>query len=545
MVEENSNTKSRPLIGQLVENLGAHGIPNIKRAQNVYRKCFWILAFLCGMGLFSWHCYESVTKFLDKDVTVNLDVHYHPKLQFPAITICNLNPVKGSLLKHFTDLDNMLGSGWAPPHGKSPSPPTMPTRMSPSSSTQQNNTMPAAASNTPNRKKRYQDWENTDYHQMDSRHSLIDATTDIIGAMDYEQRVETGHDLKDMLLSCTFQGYPCTPNNFTWFYNYLYGNCYTFNLGLDSKIHEVTTAGPLLGLTMSLYIEQDEYIPDIQQGAGIRVEIHSQKSMSFPEDKGLNVAPGTEAFISVRKTFIDRKGKPFTNCTTETNSTIFSEYFPHVKYSKLMCEKDCFYRAVLFVCNCSDVRYRYDDSQIACNSTNPKDVGCIRMLESRAADIPCGCTFACQEDIFKYVVSYSLWPNDKHKPVVQNGIREMSDHLKKSVENDTSFVEKNVVKINVYYDELTYDFIYHTETYGKYDLLSDLGGNVGLWIGISVLTIVEILELFYDVIMLCCVKVKSAGERPATDKKNNSDVELVDNNAGKVYPESSAAAQKY
>lgn len=52
---------------------------------------------------------------------------------------------------------------------------------------------------------------------------------------------------------------------------------------------------------MSLYIQQDEYISDIQEGAGVRVDIHSQKEMSFPEDNGVNVAPGAEAFISVAK----------------------------------------------------------------------------------------------------------------------------------------------------------------------------------------------------------------------------------------------------
>ena len=52
---------------------------------------------------------------------------------------------------------------------------------------------------------------------------------------------------------------------------------------------------------MSLYIEQDEYISDIQQGAGLRVKVHPQNEMPFPEDEGLNVSPGTEAFISLRK----------------------------------------------------------------------------------------------------------------------------------------------------------------------------------------------------------------------------------------------------
>ncbi|XP_072050916.1 epithelial sodium channel subunit beta-like isoform X2 [Amphiura filiformis] len=386
---------------------------------------------------------------------------------------------------------------------------------------------------------RYQDWDNTDFNEMDSRHTLIDTTTDIIGAMEYEERVETGHQLDDMLLSCTFQGYPCTPNNFTWFYNYLYGNCYTFNLGLDSEIHEVTTAGPLLGLTMSLYIQQDEYIADIQQGAGIRVEVHPQKSMSFPEDRGLNVAPGTEAFVSVRKKLIKRKVDPYTNCTEDGEKTIFMDHFPYVEYSKLMCEKDCYYNEVLRKCGCADVRYRYDNSTNACNSTNPENVKCLREMQMP----PCPCTFACIEDIFTHVVSYSLWPNDKHKPTVQDGIKDISDNLKRNVENDTSFVEKNVVKLNVYYDELTYDYIYHTATYGEYDLLSDIGGNVGLWIGISVLTVVELFELLYDVIILCFVKAKSAGEKSTSEKKDTSDVELVDS-SGKAYLESPVTGQK-
>ncbi len=98
------------LIGQGVENLDAHGIPNIQRAKSSYRKCFWILAFLTGLSIFTFHCVQNVHQFKEFDITVNSDLRYDAALRFPAVTICNLNPVKNSTLSNFTDLDDLLGS---------------------------------------------------------------------------------------------------------------------------------------------------------------------------------------------------------------------------------------------------------------------------------------------------------------------------------------------------------------------------------------------------------------------------------------------------
>ena len=100
----------KPVIGQTIENLAAPGIPNIKRATNLYRKCFWILALLCGLCVFTFHCYASIDKYFDHDVTVNMDIEWHPVVSFPAVTICNLNPVKMSVLDKFVDLHDKLGS---------------------------------------------------------------------------------------------------------------------------------------------------------------------------------------------------------------------------------------------------------------------------------------------------------------------------------------------------------------------------------------------------------------------------------------------------
>ena len=41
-------------------------------------------------------------------------------------------------------------------------------------------------------------------------------------------------ELKDTLLSCTFSGERCDFNNFEWYFDLFYGNCYRFNANKSS-----------------------------------------------------------------------------------------------------------------------------------------------------------------------------------------------------------------------------------------------------------------------------------------------------------------------
>jgi len=57
---------------------------------------------------------------------------------------------------------------------------------------------------------------------------------------------------------------------------------------------------------MIVNIDQKDYIPNIGDTSGIRVVVHPQRQMSFPEDDGVTISPGYFSSIAIRKVFKER-----------------------------------------------------------------------------------------------------------------------------------------------------------------------------------------------------------------------------------------------
>ena len=56
----------------------------------------------------------------------------------------------------------------------------------------------------------------------------------------------------------------------------------------------------------------------------------------------------------------------------------------------------------------------------------------------------------------------------------------------------------NLVKVNIYYDKLSYTLINEFETTTLATLLSNIGGVLGLYLSVSVLSIVELVEVIIE-----------------------------------------------
>ena len=56
-----------------------------------------------------------------------------------------------------------------------------------------------------------------------------------------------------------------------------------------------------LGLTLDLFIEQDEYIKELSEEAGVKVVLVDSKQHPFPFQEGVAVSPGAATAIALRK----------------------------------------------------------------------------------------------------------------------------------------------------------------------------------------------------------------------------------------------------
>jgi hypothetical protein len=66
-----------------------------------------------------------------------------------------------------------------------------------------------------------------------------------------------------------------------------------------------------------------------------------------------------------------------------------------------------------------------------------------------------------------------------------------------SSSSSSSAEQKNVGKFIIYFPEMFYEIVEEKESYDLVAFLCDVGGTFGLFLGCSVLTCVEVLELFW------------------------------------------------
>ena len=67
-------------------------------------------------------------------------------------------------------------------------------------------------------------------------------------------------------------------------------------------------------------------------------------------------------------------------------------------------------------------------------------------------------------------------------------------------------MNKNLIIIYVYYKELKYTLISQQPKTEIFDLISKIGGILGLFMGISFMSLIEILEILFEIMSIIFVE---------------------------------------
>ncbi|XP_066267851.1 uncharacterized protein [Branchiostoma lanceolatum] len=315
-----------------------------------------------------------------------------------------------------------------------------------------------------------------------------------------EEIVEMGHQKEDFILQCTFDKERCSLDDFKVTQNAKYGNCFTFNHGEDGLVRNTTKVGAEYGLKLTLSIEANEYVGLFGQDPGAKVTIHSVGSTPFPEGNALNTEPGKSTFVGLKRSSVKRQPHPYGDCTSyQERDALYGG-----KYTYETCQHSCLQAALLERCGCSDELIAINST--LCSVLNKTQECCRQDVRTRHEDgnLPCDCRQSCNEDSYALWLSSSLWPSDSYVWYVLENIHARSQA--RNLPLDPRELRQNLTRVHVYFRDLNYELITENPTYTEEALLSSLGGLLGLYVGLSVITVFEIINLVVDVVKVACNK---------------------------------------
>ena len=281
---------------------------------------------------------------------------------------------------------------------------------------------------------------------------------------------EASHNLSDFISVCKFSGENCNMSGemFKPVMTNL-GLCYTFNYADGESSLKIHGSGQKQGLQMTLKISDTNHTTTA--GAGVKVAIHPQSEPPLPDDQGYAVPTGMNAFIGIKETHI--VDETFRHCKADDDVAELNFLTEH-RYSTSSCLTSCTHTDIATNCGCvlsASFVLPKDDTFTNLPNCSFDNLCCIYDKQFYGAQANCSCLPPCSYVTYDCDVSISY--------------STFFDSATESAKRDSS------LSINIYFKSFNVETKTTSKAYTFVELLSDIGGQLGLFLGISVITIIE------------------------------------------------------
>jgi len=329
---------------------------------------------------------------------------------------------------------------------------------------------------------------------------------------DREKR-RLGHDLQDILIKCYFNNDYCNiATDFVWSYDQEYGNCFTFNSGFDSnrtriELKTSKIAGPVFGLRLVLYVNIfEKLLDDKSQGLGAILRIGNSSYLKDYSNSGIFLSPGSITYIRVDREFITTLPKPYSNCEIDSESPKVradSDLYnllgqTDYEYSQHLCFSQCLqmYAIKNYNCTLGYLISFYNVTQ--CNYDIVKSVDTI--FKSNYFNHVClsSCPLECNQTLYKYDMSSYQLNGKSYVKNIKDNLNLASDFVSRDVMS-SSVSRESFVDVTLFYESLSYIHSTESPQMDIVSLLAAIGGNLGLFLGVSVFSLCEIVEVAMNI----------------------------------------------
>ena len=420
-----------------------HGIVHVFKGKSTVKRVFWAIIFVGSLTGCVYNVSDRLRHLLSDPTVTSIRVEVDEKgVPFPAVTVCNLSPINNILteflgIKSF--VDTVFGAYLLHAEEESMCP---------------------------------QQLLRDEINDTVKRMTLFDfLTLSQVNVDDFILGCSLGafsFDSQDFL-NCVDQFKPVMTN---------LGLCYQFNGDRDSTRY-VKVSGARYGLNLLIDTHQTLFSPSFLGDAGIKISLTHQGAIPEPDERGIAVSPGKHAYIALKsERIVDLTSK--SGCV-DWNHPL--KFFPNEDYSLTGCKTDAYLQSVLDNCGCNEPVSRLSTLDIM--NCTISDLCCVT-LSYLSYDIS-NCPVEC--DRFEYVAttSYSKFPADS-----------LAEQFAQKYNVSTEILHQDFLSVSIYFETINTFVSETSSSYSVTAFLSDLGGQLGLFLGASVISMLELGLLCVD-----------------------------------------------
>ena len=571
-----------PVLSKFAEHTTVHGVPRIIRSKSKTSCFFWTLVCLASITAFSYYGYNILRRYLRYEKNVDMEIS-QKGIQFPQITVCNLNHISLDLL--FDIMDRYDKFPWSDFESFSDS-------------------MMNYSKDTNEFVKKYFRYFHAIAQMQNKTRSEKNNTSFELQALDYaksrkglaahlgkNETMNVSNPADLTILGCAYNSVNCT-YEITEVFDAFFFKCHTLTIkknknetltlykaGLDKGVSLWLYAGkrpdeksvPQLNNMRDRYLTFrygiDDTAEPLGQALGARIVVHPHGTVPFPLKAGISVPTGSHTSIGFGVTNTIRIGKPYGAChESKTKGSLYHGY----SYSLQYCQALCTQKVIIKQCKCTDIarpmvpgmqadgqdypicsdvfwhlkKHCGNDSISMCDKLPlvykavTEEAACMEtaatmMEDPKHYEEECQCYPSCDDIDFTYQISSLKWPRSDVFSYLQsylgicfknlNESREkIFRHHKKDLIKRLYFADKQEVTnrsmaeriiphtmvVNVYISNINIMQVMESPGYGEEQMIADIGGMLGLFIGLSAIGLVEIIQLLIRICHRCCQKEK-------------------------------------
>jgi hypothetical protein len=433
-------------VSDSLKTVSIHGVSHLFKSKNKLSKSIWFVLSLLAIGFSVYFIVNTLIEFFEFNVTTKVRLVTANKFQLPSITICDRNKLSTQESYNFIQNYNLL------------------------------------------------DMESPTINLIDQQIVNLKNTPAFVlfRNLTLNEIKTMSKSIESMIIWCSFDLKSCNSNDFEWIYNARYGNCYRFN---SNSTKFVETPNELHGFSLDLYLDYPIELNNYNMEKGIFVSIDDQLINVYNDfDDLIDVATGVETNIFLKRSVFTRYPKPYSKCQFDHGRKGFKYYKTITQagysYSQSICLSFCAHDRLGCVLPFSSIRI---PDRIFCPINDTRNISfAYKKNDYIPSECLKECPLECKTTSFDYTVTTFKYPkylaNSNNEKMIANGLTNKTEVANKSLES--------VVRLKIYFGSMNYLEYKESPSISLFSLISNLGGTLGIFLGMSLLSFTEILEVF-------------------------------------------------